>query len=281
MGGFTLALCAGMVNAVAFAKFATYVSHVSGSSTSIGLRTFGDQPGDVATPALLVLDFIIGATMCGLIIPKATLKLGKAPYSSALILLALIIAMPMAVRGSLGAHFLALGCGLQNGLCSSWSGNVIRTTHMTGTATDLGLAAGRIISRFLSKRISVRNYGQDDWEEHAADRNKVILMSLLLAGFVGGACAGTCAFNSLEVYTLCLPTGLYCSLSIVHALYAASQKEVIKESMDLEAGFVRQMSGTGSERGGDFDRQLSGASKEGSKLGGIPEGVEYARVIAG
>merc|ERR1712087_167958 len=96
-------------------------------------------------------------------------------------------------------------------------------------------------------------------------------MSLLLAGFVGGAYGGAFAFEALGVYTLFLPTGLYCSLSVVHALYVASQKEQIKESMDLEAGFVRQMSGA-SERGEDFDRQRSEASKEGSKLRGIPEG---------
>ncbi|CAK0899246.1 unnamed protein product [Prorocentrum cordatum] len=173
VSGLTLAVCAGMVNAVAFAKFATYVSHVSGSSTAIGLRQFGDQPGDVPTPALLVLDFIIGSTLCGLLIPKATLKIGKAPYSSALMMLALIMASPIVLRGHgiLGAHLLALGCGLQNGLCSSWSGNVIRTTHMTGTGTDLGLAIGRIIARFLTKRT---NFTPEDWEEHTADRNKVI-----------------------------------------------------------------------------------------------------------
>merc|ERR1740121_2752187 len=190
VSGFTLAVCAGMVNAVAFAGFKNYVSHVSGSSTAIGLRSNGLQdPDDVATPALLVLDFIIGSTLCGLIIPKATLKIGKAPYSSALILLALVMAMPIFLPqdeyGLLGAHLLALGCGLQNGLCSSWSGNVIRTTHMTGTGTDLGLAMGRIISRFLSKRMSVSNFSPEDWEEHAADRNKVVLMTLLLIGFIG------------------------------------------------------------------------------------------------
>merc|ERR1719382_1556190 len=130
-----------------------------------------------------------------------------------------------------GAHLLALGCGLQNGLCSSWSGNVIRTTHMTGTGTDLGLAVGRIVSRFLSKRLSVSNFSPEDWEEHAADRNKVILMTLLLAGFIGGAYAGTIAYNALQLCTLLLPSGLYCSLAVVHGLYVRSQKETLTESV--------------------------------------------------
>merc|ERR1740121_474958 len=202
VSGFTLAVCAGMVNAVAFAGFKNYVSHVSGSSTAIGLRSNGLQdPDDVATPALLVLDFIIGSTLCGLIVPKATLKIGKAP-------------------------------------CSSWSGNVIRTTHMTGTGTDLGLAMGRIISRFLSKR---GNFAPEDWEYDSAGRNKVILMSLLLAGFIGGAFLGTVVWKALGeqdgdgLYTLLLPAGLYCSLSVAHEFYAKSENEAITESVALEA----------------------------------------------
>jgi len=268
VSGFTLAICAGMVNAVAFAKFAYYVSHVSGSSTAIGLRSFDLQDGDVDTPALLVLDFIVGSILCGLLIPKATLKIGTAPYSTALMMLAFIMAMPIFLSGygKLGAHLLALGCGLQNGLCSSWSGNVIRTTHMTGTGTDLGLAAGRTISRFLKKRLSFSNYAPDDLEEHTADRNKVVLMTLLLVGFIGGALVGTISYNALELFTLLMPSVLYCGLAIAHGIFVHSQKETIKESAALEAQFERQLSGASE----GFQRMKSGDSKQ-SKLLGIQE----------
>jgi uncharacterized membrane protein YoaK (UPF0700 family) len=39
----------------------------------------------------------------------------------------------------------ALSCGLQNGLTSKYSGNVVRTTHLTGTTTDLGIALGHVL----------------------------------------------------------------------------------------------------------------------------------------
>lgn len=39
----------------------------------------------------------------------------------------------------------ALACGLQNALTSKYSGNVIRTTHLTGATTDLGIAFGHIL----------------------------------------------------------------------------------------------------------------------------------------
>eukprot|EP01034_Spumella_vulgaris_P023022 gene23022-29210_t len=38
-----------------------------------------------------------------------------------------------------------MACGLQNAMTSKYSGNIIRTTHVTGTATDVGLVLGRMI----------------------------------------------------------------------------------------------------------------------------------------
>ncbi len=42
-----------------------------------------------------------------------------------------------------GAYFVALACGLQNGMCTTFSGAVIRTTHVTGILTDIGLILGQ------------------------------------------------------------------------------------------------------------------------------------------
>lgn len=43
------------------------------------------------------------------------------------------------------AYLVCLGCGLQNGMCTTFSGAVIRTTHVTGTLTDIGLIIGQAI----------------------------------------------------------------------------------------------------------------------------------------
>ncbi len=75
--GMLLSVCAGCVNAIAFIKFKTYVSHVSGVSTSIGLRFEGEQDGPVFDSFEILVYFILGATLGGLIIPKATLKMGQ------------------------------------------------------------------------------------------------------------------------------------------------------------------------------------------------------------
>ena len=43
------------------------------------------------------------------------------------------------------AYLICLGCGLQNGMCTTFSGAVIRTTHVTGILTDIGLIIGQAI----------------------------------------------------------------------------------------------------------------------------------------
>jgi uncharacterized membrane protein YoaK (UPF0700 family) len=44
-----------------------------------------------------------------------------------------------------GAYLVCLGCGLQNGMCTTFSGAVIRTTHVSGILTDIGLIIGQAI----------------------------------------------------------------------------------------------------------------------------------------
>ena len=51
--------------------------------------------------------------------------------------------MPMLERGSDRRNYLAsVGCGLQNATTSTYSGAVVRTTHVTGLFTDLGILLG-------------------------------------------------------------------------------------------------------------------------------------------
>merc|ERR1712048_444448 len=156
-----------------------------------------------------------------------------------------------------GPYFLSMGCGLQNGLCSAWSGNVIRTTHHTGTATDLGLALGRMLSVFLRNGMSIKSYGTDDWEDHGMNRWKATLMSTLLAGFIAGGYVGSFTFNSIGLHTLFLPATFQCCLAIAHGLYVHIHKEEVAQAVAVEEGFQRQLSGASSV---GFHKQLSGAS---------------------
>jgi uncharacterized membrane protein YoaK (UPF0700 family) len=61
-------------------------------------------------------------------------------------------------------YFLAFACGIQNALCTTWSGAVVRTTHYTPTITDLGLVIGNWIREKIGWRRKEEGTESDIWK---------------------------------------------------------------------------------------------------------------------
>ena len=98
-----------------------------------------------------------------------------------------------------GEYLAAMACGLQNAMVSSYSGAVVRTTHMTGIITDLGITLGHAVSGI------------------AIDRRRAALYTLLLAGFFSGGICGRYGYIKFGFNTLLLPalfTGVAAGLAI-------------------------------------------------------------------
>jgi len=269
--GIVLSIAAGACNAIAFAKFTYYVSHVSGSATGIGLRKEHLQkPYDWMEPALLVGYFIVGSLLCGLIIHSNGMKLGQARYE---VVLFLVSAMEMVcwAHNMANPAWLAAAMGVQNAMITSWSTAVVRTTHMTGTATDLGSSAGRIVMRFI--RLSI-HMGDDDWNHHVADRKKLVLMILLLLSFIFGGYIGSVGYNKYKTHALLIPAGLTLMLAAMHIVYCILNREEVKKEEVAETAFRRQISGKGPDDveqqrfvqgnspAAQFIRQISGGQKD-------------------
>ena len=83
-----------------------------------------------------------------------------------------------------------MACGLQNAMATSYSGAVIRTTHMTGILTDLGISAGL--------RLRGEPFG----------RRRVGLYLLLFAGFFTGGILGSIGYVHIGFATLLFPAAL-------------------------------------------------------------------------
>jgi len=293
--GMVLSLCAGAANAIAFAKFKLYVSHVSGSSTAIGLRLEEEQPGDVPTPVELVLYFIVGSWIAGLIIPGNTMKMGQARYE---VVLFLVAAMELVCwwHELRYPEMLAAAMGLQNAMITSWSGAVLRTTHMTGTATDLGSALGRMISRFFRRGCSLASYTDQDWDENTVDRQKFVLMNCLLYSFIGGGIVGAAGYGALGLHSLLIPAGLTGALGAMHLAYCMKEATSLATEKAAEEMFARQLSGGPMEgtMGGDdvaqqFIRQISGVDPRRAQTedfirtvlgeGGDPRRMDLCRAV--
>jgi uncharacterized membrane protein YoaK (UPF0700 family) len=93
--------------------------------------------------------FIFGSFLSGLFLPKAKPMSISPEYGPLLLLQGLFltsacIGSELNYEGIWLWYLLSIANGIQNGITSIYSGNMIRTTHLTGTSTDIGLIIGQI-----------------------------------------------------------------------------------------------------------------------------------------
>lgn len=192
-----LALAAGSVNAIAIMGFNHQgVSHLSGISTLLGIEATGANSSAAVLLVLVLLAFLAGAAISGFLIGGKSLALSwryaVALFSEAALLVA---AMFLLGRGSTAGHLLAsAACGLQNAMTSTYSGAVVRTTHVTGLFTDLGVSLG------------LRLRGEN-W-----DRRRIWLSIALIGGFILGGVLGAWGFSMARYLALLFPAALAVAL---------------------------------------------------------------------
>lgn len=204
IGGFFLAIIAGSVNAIALLGFNHQgVSHLTGSSTLLGVELAHGNIAEIEHLLLIVLSFVIGAGVSGFVIGNESLKLGRR-YGVALVseALLLVLAMLLLNRNSNLGHYLASGaCGLQNAMTSTFSGAVVRTTHVTGLFTDLGITVGLW---FRGQRV---------------DKRRVLLYLTLISGFVAGGMLGALGFAGFRFYSMLAPAMLSATMALIYLAY--------------------------------------------------------------
>lgn len=197
---FVLALVAGYVNAIGFVGLTQHsISHLSGTATLIGTSLI-----DSSTSVLYLLavlgSFLVGAAISGIFLSGHSLKIGR-HYDSLLIIEAslLLVSIYFLNKNLPLGHFIAsAACGLQNALATTYSGAIVRTTHVTGIFTDLGLMIGARIK------------GQ------AFDRRKAVLFLLIVSGFILGGILGAFLFQSMHFFALVIPATICVILAILY-----------------------------------------------------------------
>ncbi|MBA6353522.1 MULTISPECIES: YoaK family protein [unclassified Colwellia] len=205
-GSFVLALVAGFINAVGLLGFNHQsISHLSGTATLLGVGVLNSSFSDTLHLVLILLSFLVGSAISGYFLNSGSLKLGR-NYSRLLILEAIIIfaSMYFLSKGSLFGHYLAsAACGLQNALVTTYSGAVVRTTHVTGLFTDLGLMLG---SRLRGELF---------------DKRKAVLFLLIITGFIVGGGLGAYFFSMFKFNALLIPAVICLLLALFYSVYSA------------------------------------------------------------
>ena len=204
VGGFFLAFIAGGVNAIALIGFNHQgVSHLTGSSSMFSVELAAGHFSSAYHLLVIILSFLIGAAVSGFVIGDESLKLGRR-YGVALIgeAVLLLLAMALLNRGSALGHYLAsAACGLQNAMTSTYSGAVVRTTHVTGLFTDIGITIGLW---FRGKQ---------------PDKRRIVLYGTLISGFIVGGIVGAMTFYSWRFYAMTIPALLAALMALVYLMY--------------------------------------------------------------
>ena len=192
-GAFVLAMIGGMVNVVGYRGFEHQaITHLTGTTTLLGDALAQGRFASASHIGGVIVAFLLGAMASGLIIQDSTLRLGRR-YGVALSLVSLLLlaAVPLLEhRQILGAWVAAMACGLQNAMATTYSGAVIRTTHLSGMFTDLGIGLGHALR---GMPLQVR---------------RLRLSALIITGFFLGAIAGSWLFDALGYRALLVPAAL-------------------------------------------------------------------------
>jgi uncharacterized membrane protein YoaK (UPF0700 family) len=199
-----LAFVAGTINVVGLLGFARQpVSHLTGTTSMLGAALASGNAASALHFAAMIGFFVLGCVASGFIVQDSTLKLGRR-YGAALLLVALLllICIPLLERGSLWGMYAAAGaCGLQNAMVSTYSGTVIRTTHVSGMFTDLGIFLGHVL-----RGVPV-------------DVRRLRLCAVVICGFLCGGIVGAAAFRAYSYSSLLLPAFLTASVAVSYGIY--------------------------------------------------------------
>lgn len=216
---FVLAFNAGCINMGGFLAANRFVTHITGYATHFGEELSLGNVGRAWSLALVPVFFIIGAMVSAWFTDRnITANRNKKSYTILFFIIAGIMFFisllgPFGIFGLFGNEqdfipgyflisLLAIGSGIQNAMISTASGLLVRTTHLTGISTDLGVG---IIRYFFAGR-------------ETELKNKELRINLLRIGtifsFILGSMVSSFEFRKLQYLGFLIPGLIALSLGI-------------------------------------------------------------------
>ena len=196
--GLLLAFNAGAINAGGFLVVRLYTSHMTGFVSMLADNLVLGNTVLLLGAVGALLAFISGAALTAILVNWGRQYRLHGSYALPLLVVALLMLMfglmgaltlswntPFAVLATV--LLLSFMMGVQNATVTKMSSSAIRTTHMTGIVTDLGIELGKLL---------YWNRGSRPPEQHVrANRQRLGLYASLLGMFLLGGVAGAMGFK--------------------------------------------------------------------------------------
>jgi uncharacterized membrane protein YoaK (UPF0700 family) len=213
-----LCIVAGFVNSAGFLGFAVLTTNVTGHAALFAERIAMQDWKTARVVALWMFLFFAGAFVSSRIV--SFIGRNRRFLYVTPILIEIIILLSVALCGHRYNHSLVakeifagsllFAMGLQNSLVSIVSGSVVRTTHLTGTFTDLGIE----MAQFLQK----------DTE----DRTAIKLRSAIIFFFMCGALVGAYSFHYFSFHAFFVPPSILV-FALIYDIYRMKVKRYYRQ----------------------------------------------------
>lgn len=193
MTTFLLAMNAGMVNVLGlFSLLHQSISHMTGNASLMAMAFVQHDYQHMFYLLWVLLFYVLGSSYSGFILGNSQFQLNQRyglPMSLVAIFIALCwIFLPYFPRYAL--LWASAAMGMQNAMISHYKGTIIRTTHLSGVLTDLGLALG-----YTFKGLEV-------------ERKRILLHLMIFFGFLAGGVIAAITYPIYHLHAFLLPTTL-------------------------------------------------------------------------
>ena len=201
---FLLALNAGMVNVLGLITVLHQsVSHMTGNVSMLAMSLADWQPEYFVYLNLVVLCFILGSFISGLILSDSHVGLNR-HYGFPLSLIAFFLLLTWILLPYFPRYALlwaSVAMGIQNAMVSHYKGAIIRTTHLSGVLTDIGLTLG-----YCVRGLKIES-------------RRIVLHILIFIGFLIGGLITSLLYPYFKLHTFLIPTTLSFCMAIIYWVY--------------------------------------------------------------
>ncbi len=219
---FLLTFGSGAVNTGSFLACGWFVSHVTGFATLMGISVEKTEWVHAFSVFTVPLYFLLGSVFSAWMV-DSRIQRGLNPFYSLPLIVIAILLLAASAAGSSGwfgpfggkpdpvKHYLllvllCLASGIQNAVVTTATGTILRSSHLTGTTTDLGSG---LMRAFLMPKGSI---------ERQLESRLNWMRAMTIVSFVLGAVAGAFCFAHWQFLGFIMPA----FISLLVAIWIAA-----------------------------------------------------------
>lgn len=245
----SLAWVGGFVDVVGVIELRVFTSNMTGNTAMIGQALSGAQWWNGFYVYALVTAFLFGAMLAGLLIEGARRLKYKSIYTVALAVEAVLLVAVVLYQKLGGGNVYVLGIlpclamGLQNATITRISGSVVRTTHVTGIVTDLGLELVQFLFWLRDKawmrktrhfRLTHVSRAAKVTGTHPTFQ-RLILLAGIWTTFVTGAALGAIVWHYWQINALLLPVTFLVAMIVMERLTPLASVDAVDRAARANA----------------------------------------------